>query len=305
MFDALKFYQDNSIQYISSGHKHARPGWVQIKCPFCTGHEGWHLGYCINESDSFAGKYVCYRCGSHSVVEVIRELISCTWNRATSIKRQYTSALIRSYVLDEQIDNKNKYIKLPIGTKEMTEVHISYLERRKFDPDKLKSLWNLKGTGPIGSYSHRIILPIYYQGVLVSYQGRDITGLCDDYDKYKACSKRNEIIHHKETLYGLDDAKKESVLVVEGAADVWRMGKGCVATFGIKFTMSQALLLSQFDKVYILFDKEEQAQKQAHKLEALLNMNTEAYVLEYDESDDPGSMKQEDADYLMRYLGIN
>ena len=44
MFDAKRFLDDYSIQYITEGHKHSRPGWIQIKCPFCNSREGWHLG---------------------------------------------------------------------------------------------------------------------------------------------------------------------------------------------------------------------------------------------------------------------
>lgn len=305
MFDAVKFYQDYSIQYISSGHKHARPGWVQIKCPFCTGNPGWHLGFCTDDSNAFANRYICYRCGSHSISSVIKEIVSCSWHRAMTILNEYSNDLvIRSTVKSNVQIRRNTKLELPLGTKEMGPRHKNYLASRNFDPDKLEYIWSLKGTGPIGEYCHRIIIPIYFQNVLVSYQGRDITGLCEEQDKYRDCHKENEIISHKQILYGLDKIKKEIVLVVEGAADAWRMGEGCVATFGIKFKMAQAAILNQFKRVFILFDPEEQAQSQARKIQALCS-STDVELIEWQGEEDPGEMSQDDADHLMKYLGIN
>ena len=43
--DILSLYQEHGVMIADEGHKHSRPGWVQTTCPFCTGHEGYHLGY--------------------------------------------------------------------------------------------------------------------------------------------------------------------------------------------------------------------------------------------------------------------
>ena len=40
-FDAKQFLTDHHIPWDNQG-KHARPGWIQIKCPYCSGHAGWH-----------------------------------------------------------------------------------------------------------------------------------------------------------------------------------------------------------------------------------------------------------------------
>jgi hypothetical protein len=43
----------------------------------------------------------------------------------------------------------------------------------------------------------------------------------------------------KETLYNLDNAKDGTAIVVEGPIDVWRIGDGAVATFGVIYTQKQ------------------------------------------------------------------
>jgi len=136
--------------------------------------------------------------------------------------------------------------------------------------------WGVKGTGPISlldgiDYKHRILAPITLNEKVVSFQARDITN--KSHLKYMACPKRREIIDHKHTLYGLDQCSRTHGLVVEGIFDVWRLGPGAVATFGIEFTKQQVcLLVDRFARVTVVFDDDRQAIKQARKLQAELEI---------------------------------
>jgi hypothetical protein len=47
--DITRLLQDYNIDFVSENHKHSRPGWVNVRCPFCTGNEGYHLGFNLNE----------------------------------------------------------------------------------------------------------------------------------------------------------------------------------------------------------------------------------------------------------------
>ena len=303
-FDAAKFYSDYNIDNCESGHKRCRPGWIQIHCPFCAGSRGYHLGFHIA-----SGAVKCWRCGTHGQIEVIRALTGSDYNAAKDIQREYRATRHTQRNKDDLKANPIRVrvrseTKLPVACTELTERHRKYLEGRKYDPDELIETWGLKAVGPIGKYKWRIIAPIYFDGKLVSYQGRDITDKSDL--KYKACEKCDEVMEHQTIVYGYDEAKGDACIVVEGIADVWRLGPGAVCCFGTSFTMSQVnLLAKKFKKVYVMFDGGElNAIRMAEQLAALLaGRGCEVEILELDHGD-PGEMQQSEADKLMKELGL-
>jgi len=183
----------------------------------------------------------------------------------------------------------------------MTDAHKRYLRGRDFDPNRLETLWGLKGCGNTGPYKFRIIAPVMFQGELVSYQGRDITGRAEL--RYKACKLTEERVHHKDIVYGYDLVPGKRVVVVEGITDVWRLGPGAVATFGSQWTESQLLLLKDFEKVFVLFDpKDEKAVESGKELAQNLALFTKAESIVIEEWDDPGSASDEDAMEIMQIL---
>ncbi len=299
-FNFISFCNEYGIEYVSEGHKHCREGWIQTICPFCAGNPGYHLGF-SEESSAFS----CWRCGKHTRKETIMALAKCDQKKASYILGKF-----QLRPRDAFDKNKTKIIRpgklhLPVGTNELQTIHKQYLINRNFDPEVLHNTWGIMGTGPIGQYKFRIIAPIFYAGRLVSYQGRDITEKSNL--KYKACPEKLELIHHKDILYGLDEVKGDSIIVVEGIFDAWRMGRGAVATYGIGFTNKQVVILNQFKNRFIMYDRREinpQAGEQAEKLERLLicdgTKHTE--IIELDEADDPGSLTQEQADQIKREL---
>jgi DNA primase len=193
-------------------------------------------------------------------------------------------------------------IELP-STATLSSAHKDYLRARDFDPYPLIDTFDLKGTSWQGSYKWRILAPIYLNGHLVSYQGRDITDRSDL--KYKACKMDEEVIHHKDIVYAGDLVKGRSVVICEGITDVWRLGPGAVCTFGTGFSAAQVRhIASKWDEAFLLFDAEEEAQSQADRLAHLLSSlrhDMQIECIELNEGD-PGEMKQEDADSLMKDL---
>ena len=302
-FDALKFYRENHVPTAPSTHKHHRPGWIQVACPFCKGNEGYHLGF------NLSGNYHnCWRCGWHPIIEVVKTLGGLSWTEAKRATADYRGRPGNAVAPKIEVRARRSVAEFPMGTAPMGPKHRSYLEGRGFDPDKLERIWDLKGTGPVGGYKFRIIAPIYYRGRMISYQGRDITGKSPL--KYKACPQELEAIDHKNVLYGLDMVDGDSVVVVEGVFDAWKLGPGAVATFGIKYTPSQILELAQFKNVFMIFDseteesREDEAAARSEELAASLsslNPKTQVEVIELDEGD-PGDLPQEEANNIMKEL---
>lgn len=268
--DILKLLQDYNVEYVTEGHKHCTPGWVNMHCPWCEGSQNFHLGFNMN------GEYfVCWRCGWHPVLDTVAKLLDVTRTQAQVIMREYGGGFVRLRQEDPVVKIRSKRFKFPSGTEPMTGQHKNYLRKRGFNPDELETLWGLQGTGPISlldgiNYSHRIIIPIYWEGVVASFQGRDITNKSER--KYMACPEEREVFKHKHILYGHPSIfeRWDRCICVEGVADVWRVGPYAVATFGTKYTEQQMRLLTRFKKVLIWFDDEKAAQDQAKKLSSEL-----------------------------------
>jgi hypothetical protein len=264
--DVLKLFHDYSIPLAPPGAKHSRPGWIQVECPFCVGNPGWHLGY------NAQGDYFnCWRCGGKKTSRVLAKLLGVDEHRAREIMREYGG---RSRVpLPSTRKPRSKGFRYPSGTEDLLPSHLRYLKSRHFSPSYLQKTWGVeKGTGPAArldkiDYRLRLLIPIYNpRGKEVSFQARDVTGRQNP--KYKACPKHRELEDHTQLLYGCHlNPEGELALVVEGPTDVWRLGPGALAVFGIDYTRSQVRYLARhYERVYILFDQEKQAQKQAQKL---------------------------------------
>jgi len=296
--DIQQLLQDHGVHYLTEGHKHCRAGWVNIPCPFCAGSPGYHLG--IHEEGSGAH---CWRCGTHSVSQTLSRVLNLPESQIWAMLQKYKIRHFRKRTEEPRVSIFP--LKLPKPNGPLSGQYKTYLENRGFDPDLLEREWGLIQTGPMSfldgiSYNHRILIPINWAGEMVSFQGRDITGKSSL--KYLACPKKREKIHHKNIVYGKQEKWRNSLIVVEGVTDVWRLGPNAAATFGIEFKMEQVLQLKQIcDKFIIVFDDEPQAQAQARKLATKLKALGKKVHIETIEGD-PGGMKQDDADSLVRQL---
>lgn len=296
-FHAQKFCEDYGISWSPPGTENVGIGWIGIRCPFC-GDTLNHGGFNIEK-----GYYSCHICRGKWMPKVIAILAKVDIQNAKIIIKKYSSGSSHHAPKQKYQSNISEIV-FPIGTGPLTEKAERYLISRNFDPKHLVSEWNLLSTGNLGEYSFRILAPIYFQGQLVSYQCRDITG--KNPIPYKGCVIEESIIPIKHTLYGFDKAIfRKKCIVVEGLMDNWRLGPGAVATFGIQFTPQQRLMLTRnFDEIFILYDPEDQAQIQADKLYNLLSgYNKQVEILEWP-GNDPGDLSNEEAKYIMKEIGL-
>lgn len=292
-FDAIGFFQHYGIDYRTEGHKHCRPGWVQTPCCLCAGNPGYHLGYDLEHD-----WWNCWRCGSHRTWDVILALLGGDVREAKQAMVMFKGRPVARQ--RRQGKTRTKELELPPGLQPLTKRARSYLESRHFDPDLLTRMWNIQSTGFAGRFKHRIFIPIFLHNQMVSWQARDVTGLSRV--KYLAQSEDKEILNNKNTLYGLDQATGKSCVIVEGVTDVWRLGPGAVATFGIKYRPAQvAMLLRYFDFFHILFDPDPQAQVQAERLaHDLAVFGGKVRTWDSGSDLDPGDFPQDAADAFMR-----
>lgn len=298
-------YTDYGIGISSEGERHYRDGWLNVACPYCSGSKGFHLGFNIDE-----GYYYCWRCGSHPIIKTIAVLLGIGASRARNI--------VKDYRLDKKGKKSDtarlvkiglKKFKFPSAVSKMSKPHIKYLERRGFDPDYIEDQWSVLGTSPTSQldgiqYKYRILAPIYWEGVVVSFQCRDYTN--KQKFKYMTCPREREIMHHKYLLYGLPELWKKRVgICVEGIFDAWKLRGYACAVLGIQYTPEQVKLLSQmFDKLFIMFDPELQAQRQGEKLKGELIYRGVEAINYKGLVTDPGAMSDDDAGHLLKELKL-
>ena len=295
----IQLYKDFNVPFATEGHKHCREGWVNTTCPFCTGNPGMHLGY--NMADDF---YVCWRCGWKATHKALALLIHVSEKEAKEIARKYGGKSHVNSAVTVKVGQKK--FRLPPSTAPMNDRHKRYLTKRKFDPEVIEKIWDVQGTGPISlmdgiSFSHRLVIPIYWEDRIVSFQTRDITAKHSL--RYITCPEQRERIKHKHIFYQAIPTKdSDACICVEGVTDAWRFGYGAIATFGIKYTKYQVREISKrFKKVFVVFDDDPQAIKQSEKLTAeLILRGVDAYSIKI--QGDPGDMAQADADALKKEL---
>lgn len=262
MFNARRFFQDNNIPFVDGGHKHCRPGWVNVACPFCTGNSGYHLGYCEDKSQEYAGAFVCWRCKGKHPIRAIKALTGTTNAQAKGIFHAYKGRIITG----GHKHNKSRVdpnlifrdTKLPKGCVEISEspAAAEYTIKRKYVPKYLTEVWGVKATTYKGIYKFRLVVPITFNGKIVSYQCRDYTGKSEV--PYMACKMEDEQIHHKNMVGGFDQAIQYGVthpVLVEGFFDAFRLGPGAVCCFGIAYRSEQIRFIAEhFKGVSVLFD---------------------------------------------------
>jgi len=299
--DIVQLYQDYGIDYITEGHKHARPGWANVECPFCTGNPGYHLGY--NIEDSY---FYCWRCGWHHPTKTISKLLNIDESATRKLFGKYGIIVPKYNTVSVQQTQKLEH-RLPSCVEPLTKRHKQYLIKRGYDPERLQRMWNLMGTGPISmldtiDFKHRIVIPIIWNSQQTSFTTRDITGKSKL--RYITCPKNREIIPHKQIIYGKQEMWSHTGICVEGPADVWRFGFHAFCTFGIEYTYKQLQVMSKtFKRIVVIFDDDPQAVKQGDKLVADLRFRgVESFRLDCIVAPDPGSMRQSDADYLVKQL---
>ncbi|MFA5377436.1 MAG: hypothetical protein WC455_16915 [Dehalococcoidia bacterium] len=246
--------------------------WQNLPCPFCGGSKR-HLGCPTN-----GGNFFCFRCGSHPEGEAVAALLGvsltearrlCREHRASEGHRKDLSAGPRAARVPRISTLETR---LPYGTGPMADRHRTYLRSRNFNPDQLKRDWGLLGTGNLGPFAHRIIIPIvsHITNTLCCYQGRDITNKSSM--RYKSCPDALAAVPIKNCVYGIDKVEGDLVVVTEGAAKVWRLGTPAVCTFGATVTDAQVLLLRRFRRRVVLFDGDDTGRAQAQMLAARLSL---------------------------------
>ena len=279
--------------------------WVHSNCPFCVNPRDTHFNGGFNRIEI---RYNCFRCGSHNYLDALSRIMGVGISEVKNTLKGY------NYITDEKAPVRiaqGKNLELP-GYR-LDDVEKQYLANRGFDPEYLQSKFRVRGGGICGEWAYRILIPIYYNHVLVSWTGRSILSKEEQKElgipRYKNLSIEQSVINSKEIFFNLDNCNRDEVILVEGPFDVLKMGDDCICSLGTSVTREQELFLrNRFKKVYIAFDNEPAAQEKARHLGmnlASVFMNVEVVnICEDFGKNDPGELTEEEVIAIKKELNF-
>lgn len=273
-------------------HHHARVGWLQIDCPFCSkDSNAFRLGF------NLAGGYLnCWTCGRKRILETLVEITGQPASRLRPLLKG--------------LEQDREYIKIargklvePKAVRKLTESypHERYLYGRGLIPKRIERLWEVGAISIAKELSWRLYIPIVYRGEVVSWTTRSLQK--DAKVRYVSAKPEQEAVNHKDLLYG-EDYARHSVIIHEGPIDVWTTGPGAVATLGTSYSSAQVEKLSRYRTRVICFDNSPDAQRRAKDLcDVLRCFNGETYNVVLTGKDANDTPKEEIAELRKRFLG--
>ena len=249
----INIFEQYGVRYRQHGeHHHTTRNWINVDCPWCSpGWNKYRLGF------HPTGRCSCWQCGRRDPITAVAKLCSLDYGQAAKLLKSATPQL-------EPITEGCKGIyQPPKGVDVLLKPFRSYLTKRGFDPDEIVDRWGVGCINP-GRYrlQWRLFIPIHdVRGRPVSWTTRSIGDKTKP--KYISASPEQEDVPHKHLLYGEQHAQ-QSIVIVEGPFDVWAIGPGAVATFGVAVTHEQIDRIVQYPRRYVCFDRD--AQDQAYRL---------------------------------------
>lgn len=282
------------IPYRTAGqHEHARPGWIQIDCPYCSPSSNrFRLG--INLAKGYAS---CWCCGGKRLVDVM----SAVTRQPIRVCYEWLHQLKWDTVAHIQPRRSGK-LQVPKTVGRLLPPHRQYLHRRGFDPDEIAGIWGVQGIGIDSRLGWSLFIPIHHKGEIVSWTTRSIG---DGPRRYISAGANEEAIPAKHLLYGADLAQ-HAIIVCEGPIDAWAIGPGAVATMGLNYSKEQFIAMTKYPVRVVCFDNEPKAQYQAERLASELSQYPgDTYCITLETGKDAAeSDKQEIQELRARYLGL-
>jgi hypothetical protein len=290
-FDWQRFLDRYQVDYITTGSSVVR-GNIAVHCPFCGAADGGH-----HMGISLEGKgWGCWRRTEHrgrSPVRLVQALLQCGFDEAirivggsVHIPEDFISRVRGAFAPSHDVTTQPLSLELPPAFKQFGSGMPSerrfadYLRRRGFKkPSLLSTRYGLRycSAGDF-LFKDRVIFPIRYEKVLVSWVGRTIHAGHDP--RYKVLSRTRKegddpdyplaLGRNTDYLLWYDEivsSDADTLVVVEGPFDALKImelghSKGVVATclFTAGASDDQIGLLHdlvpRFRKSFLLLDRD-------------------------------------------------
>ena len=296
----VKLFNDYNVEYDTRVNK----GWTNVTCQFCDDKT-------FNGGFNNAGDYYhCWKCGGHNFKQALARTVNIPFNEVDTLIEQYAG---RNSILNTLNKKQAKATKLILPTDTFTPAERKYLKERNFSPKLLHEKYKIVGGGITGSWKYRIIIPLVLNGKIVSWTARTILSKQQQQKlkipRYKNLSIEQSVVDPKSVLYNLDHCEDKIAVLTEGAFDVIRMGDGFFCSFGTELTQSQISMIKQrFEKVFIMFDNEEEAQAKARKFGLqIASIGVEVELVDcYGDfnKNDAGELNEKEVQIIRHELGL-
>lgn len=260
-------------------------------CPF---HNENNNSFIIYKN---TGKYICFSCSEEgSLYELVRRLtgksiykfLGINYNNYTfinSLNRNNDSDRLKKI---QEIKNKNIIVDNDFKSVYTNNQVLVYLYSRYVTDNIIQDFkiqyvdyTLINGT----KFYKRIIVPIYYNNKILSYEGRDYTKRQIPKVLYPKNTSVNNCILNIDNL-----DRNETLYVVEGFMDIVKIynniSKNVTCIFGAKISDYQIDLLKQFKEFVIIPDNDKAGETTILKLEEY--MDKEFYIAKLNKSKDCG-----------------
>lgn len=298
--DFVKLFNDYNVKYDTRVNK----GWTNVTCPFCDDKT-------FNGGFNNAGDYYhCWKCGGHNFKQALARVANIPMNQVDDLISQYAG---RNSLLNKLNKKQAKATQIKLPTDTFTIEERRYLKKRNFNPAFLHKKYKIVGGGVTGSWKYRIIIPLIMNGKIVSWTARTILSKKIQQEnkipRYKNLSIEQSVVDPKSVLYNLDNCKKKTAVLTEGAFDVIRLGDDFFCSFGTELTQSQiSIIKERFTKIFIMFDNEKEAQEKARKFGMqIASIGVEVELVDaYSDFDknDGGELNEQEVSIIRRELGL-
>lgn len=293
------------VPYFTEG-KNVSPDSVNIKCPFCPDDPSDHLG--IFEG---SGIFSCWRCRKKGPLGYLLHVL-------TGLPREKCDEMIDDgsvsfdrdpedqvrQIVDGEVESNARKRNGPVGLPECYEKITSdirspllraYMKRRDIPMETLMK--HHCGICRSGRYMNRLIIPVIFNGSVVSFQAADMTGVAD----LKYDSAPNDI---NEYLYNYDNIVYGGrMILVEGVLDMWRVEDDCVASFGTHLTDKQKFLILNRHPSELIFLWDEDAYDKISKFNSEAGFFEpfidEVRIIRLPKDEDPDSIGKEEVFMLI------
>ena len=291
-FNVEKYLSQKGIRFYQAG-KNVKQGWIGIRCRWCSDTSN-HLGINLtNKSIS------CWKCGiKGTAIKLVMRIDGLSFESALNQLSRFSaiSSLVKKDRRNLSTIQRSDFELDRTFSLDIAPYCYRFLENRGFDPKYLFRKYKLLSAPISGRYAYSLIIPYYSFDKPLTFVSRHTARKI-----YSNCPSEISGITTKQLLYG--SSNDDTIIVVEGVTDQWNIGDGSVALGGTKFSPVQIKLLTEFERVFIVFDPEEEAQKLADRLGTILaNHCSHVEVINIGGDKDPGDLPTDDIKALRNQI---
>jgi len=210
------------------------------------------------------GYWKCFSCGDHGTInglakKAVGKSAFKILNKEFSSNTEFITIVNRAQTPEDLKKTPDVHIRLDGAMSRLTSECLMYLKNRGITVDVAKSFhMSYFDRGFINGtpFNKRLLVPVYEKGMLLSYEGRDITGQSKKKVLYPSGSSVN-------TLYDIDNLdRNEPLYLVEGLMDLAVLRaesffKNSSSLFGSSPTRRKASLLSEFKHIVWIPDNDD------------------------------------------------